>query len=432
MGHAHHAPAEADPSRRTRRALSATAVVLALAAAVGLVALWPHQDPRHRAIRLGLASRVDAAVVVRARHGPCTGASATPGGPGPTCLQVRFRLTEGPNRGQTRDQEFPAAASTPDLKVGDKVVLDYVPHADRGFDYQFADRQRRAPLLWLAVLFGLAVVALGRWRGLAALVGLGASLAVLLAFILPALLDGRSPVLVAIVGSAVIAYVALYLANGVRTMTTVALLGTLATLAAVVGLAELFTSLARFSGFATEEALLVRIGTTGVDLKGLILAGMVLGALGALNDITVTQASAVWELRAADPAMPRLELFRAGMRIGRDHVASTVNTLALAYAGAALPVLILFVLSKQSLGTVANSEVVATEIVRTLVGSIGLVAAVPLTTWLAAEVAAAPRGDSRRSRRPRPTGVEPPAVEPALAPDPVTPSVPAEEFWRRR
>jgi uncharacterized membrane protein len=173
-------------------------------------------------------------------------------------------------------------------------------------------------------------------------------------------------------------------------MTTVALLGTLSALTLTVVLATLFTDLAHFTGAQSEDALLVRLGASSIDLKGLVLAGMVLGALGALNDITVTQASAVGELRIADPTLSRRELYRSGLRIGRDHISSTVNTLALAYAGASLPLLILFSLSGQSLGTVANGEVVAVEIVSTFVGSIGLVAAVPISTWFAALVATEP------------------------------------------
>jgi uncharacterized membrane protein len=169
-------------------------------------------------------------------------------------------------------------------------------------------------------------------------------------------------------------------------MTTVALLGTLSALALTVVLASVFTSLADITGLASEEALVVSIGAKGIDLSGLVLAGMVIGALGALDDVTVTQAAAVWELRAVNPTMPRHRLFRSAMRIGRDHVASTVNTLALAYAGAALPLLLLFTQSRQSLGTVANGETIATEILSALIGSIGLVASVPVTTWLASRV----------------------------------------------
>ena len=180
-----------------------------------------------------------------------------------------------------------------------------------------------------------------------------------------------------------------------------ALLGTLAALALTVLLASVFTSLAQISGFASEEALLVKIGEHGLDLSGVVLGGMVIGALGALDDMTVTQAAAVWELRSANPQLPGSSIFRSAMRIGRDHVASTVNTLALAYAGAALPLLILFVQSRQSLGTVANSETVATEILSALVGSIGIVASVPLTTWLAARVVGE-GGPAGRRRRPAP------------------------------
>ncbi|MEA2058800.1 MAG: YibE/F family protein, partial [Actinomycetota bacterium] len=146
---------------------------------------------------------------------------------------------------------------------------------------------------------------------------------------------------------------------------------------------------ARFSGFTSEESTLLIMFET-IDVGGLLLAGMVLGAAGALDDVTVTQSSAVWQFRAADPEMSRALLYRRGLRIGRAHIGSTVNTLLLAYLGAALPLTILFILAQQSLGTVANSEVVAVEITRTLVGSIGLVAAVPVTTWLAARVASEP------------------------------------------
>jgi uncharacterized membrane protein len=205
-------------------------------------------------------------------------------------------------------------------------------------------------------------------------------------FVLPGVLAGHSPVVVAVVAASAIAYLVLYLANGLHPLTTVALLGTLLALGATVALSAAVTAIAEFSGYASEDTVIVELLSGQVDVSGLLLAGIVLGSLGALDDVTVTQVSAVGELRTSNPDLPRRELFRRGLRIGRDHVASTVNTLALAYAGAALPTLLLFVLSRQSLGTVANSEVVAVEIVRTLVGSIGLVLSVPITTWLAALV----------------------------------------------
>ena len=256
--------------------------------------------------------------------------------------------------------------------------MDYQEGAEPGFQYSYFDRQRRPVLWWLAVAFAVVVVALGRMRGFAALVGLGASIVVLLQFVVPAILDGRDPLWVAIVGSTVIAYVALYAAHGFTRMTTVALLGTLAALGLTAVLSWIAVAAARFSGLTGEEVYIITIAGH-FDLSGLILAGIVLGALGAIDDITVTQASTVWELHALRPDLGRVALMRSGLKVGRDHVASTVNTLLLAYAGAAMPLMLFFVLAKQSIGTVLNSEIVAVEVVRTLVGSIGLVLAVPLT-----------------------------------------------------
>jgi uncharacterized membrane protein len=290
------------------------------------------------------------------------------------------------------------------LTIGDRAVVDFfstdgdepevlsVAPVDPARQYQLADIQRRGTLLWLAIAFAIVVVAFGGWRGMAALGGLTASVVILLVFILPSILDGRSPVLVAVVGAAAIAFLALYMAHGFNRMTTVALLGTLAALALTALLSAIAVDVAEFTGLVTEESTLLTLFET-VDVRGLVLAGIVLGAAGAIDDVTVTQASAVWELKAVDPSLGPNVLFRRGLRIGRDHIASTVNTLLLAYAGAALPLLVLFVLSRQSLGTVANSEVVAVEIVRTIVGSIGLVAAVPFTTWLAARTADGSRAE---------------------------------------
>jgi uncharacterized membrane protein len=417
MGHT-HGPV---PAGRTGRLLALVAAVLAALTLLGLALLWP-DDEVPSGVRVGFVSRVYDVEILSAVRRPCSGTTEAQNVP---CTLVRFRPTQGPDEGDRLRFEQPVSPTAPTLEPGDHVVMSYDRRAEPGFRYQYADRQRRSTLLWLVLLFAAAVIALGRWRGVAALVGLGASIAVLLRFVLPALVDGTEPVLVAIVGASAIAFLALYLAHGFHAMTTVALLGTLGALAITVGLAWVFTEAARFSGFSSEEAFLVQLGTKGgVDLAGLVLAGMVLGALGALDDVTVTQASAVWELHTTDPSVTRRTLARAGMRIGRDHVASTVNTLALAYAGAALPLLILFVLSRESLGTVANSEVVATEIVATLVGSIGLVAAVPLTTWLAVLLAPStrPRGRVRRARSRRPRPVPAPAVEAAARDE--------SEFWR--
>lgn len=418
---------------RTRRVLVVAAVVLAVATLAGILVLRSTGDIFEGSERLNLVSRMYDARVLSNEREPCEGTTEADDVP---CDLVRFRLSQGPDAGDTIELEFPDTPTTPDLGPGDRVVLSYDPDASPGFEYQYADRQRRPVLFWLTLIFAAAVIALGRVRGLAALAGLGVSIFVILQFVLPSILDGRSPVLVAVVGSSAIAYVALYLAHGLRIMTTVALLGTLGALALTVVLASVFTAMAQFSGLASEEAALVGIGAANVDLSGLVLGGMVIGALGALDDMTVTQASAVWELRAANPRLSRRNLLLSGLRIGRDHVASVVNTLALAYAGAALPVLILLVQSRQSLGAVANSETVAVEIVRTLVGSIGLVVAVPLTTWLATVVVgtAPPAGRRRRGPGRAPAPEPDPAVEAeAAAPEPAAPEPPLEEqFWGGR
>jgi uncharacterized membrane protein len=370
---------------------------LAALTAVGLILLRPTGQDRPDLSTLGFISEVVQGRVAAVEEVPCQGQPQE----GVVCQRLTFEVLEGPDAGRLFSQELVASPATRDLARGDGVVLTSDPQAEEEFRYRMVDRYRKPTLLWLALIFAGAVVLLGRLRGLAALAGLAASLLVLVAFILPAVLDGRDPLLVAIFGSAAIAFLALYLSHGFGTMTTVALLGTLAALALTAVLGQVFVGLAEITGFASEEATVVNVGAARIDLAGLVLGGVVIGALGAIDDMTVTQASAVWELRAADPRMSRRSLLRAGLRVGRDHVASTVNTLALAYAGASMPLLLLFVLSRQSLTTVANGEVVATEIVRTLVGSIGLVAAVPVTTWLAVRLAPGGEGETHQRTRHR-------------------------------
>ena len=329
-----------------------------------------------------------------------------PGQYGLQCVEVGFRLTGGPDVGTVIPMTFVVSETSPAFAVGERVVLNYQEGAELQFRYGYADRQRRPVLLWLAVAFAVVVVILGRMRGFAALLGLGASVVVLLQFVIPAILDGRNPVLVAVVGSGAIAYLALYAAHGFTRMTTVALLGTLVALGLTAILSWLVVEAAQFSGLTVDEAFIITIAGS-FDLSGLILAGVVLGALGAIDDITVTQASTVWELHALRPDLGRRGLVRSAMKVGRDHVASTVNTLLLAYAGAAMPLLLFFVLAGQSIGTILNSEIVAVEVVRTLVGSIGLVAAVPITTWLSAAFVSlgvgSPWADPPRERQPQPS-----------------------------
>ena len=384
MTHAHdHAAAyRVDPG--TRRLLTIALVPLAALTVVALALLWPTgEDTSFSAIFGEPDERIDA-TVEDVEEGPCEG---TPEAAGVRCATVAVRIDEGPDDGDIVVlPEQPVGGSFPELSRGDGVVLGFAPEAGPGFQYYFADLQRRFPLLVLGAVFAAAVIALGRWKGLRALFGVVLSLLVLVQFALPSLLEGSEPVAVALAASAAIAFAALYLAHGLNVRTSTALLGTLASLALTGVLAAVFIAATDLTGLSSEEAQFLQVSAGQVDLRGLLLAGVIVGTLGVLDDVTVTQVSAVWELRRANPAYGVVDLYRSAVNIGRDHIASTVNTLVLAYAGASLPLLLLFTQSGQGLGDVLTGEIVAQEVVRALVGSVGLVASVPLTTLLAALV----------------------------------------------
>ena len=301
----------------------------------------------------------------------------------------------------------------PDFSVGDAIVLGYEDSTDY---YFYADRDRRPVLLWLAGLFAVVVVAFGRIRGVLALTAMAATLVILVGFVAPSVLDGNDPLLVSVVAASAIAFISLYLTHGFSPTTTVALAGTLAALVLTLGLSWVFFELARFTGLATEEALLLPVIAADLDVSGLLLGGAIIGALGALDDVTVTQVATVAELRRRSPHLASTELVGSGIRVGRDHIASTVNTLLLAYVGASMPLLLLFAVSDQSLVMVANSELIAVEIVRTLCGSMGLVAAVPLTTLLAAAVL-------------RPSTAEQPVIDESPPPPDQAPVPPPTPRW---
>jgi uncharacterized membrane protein len=367
---------------RARRVLAALSAVIGVVTLVGVVVMWPRGDVVSRLLTdvTGTQETYDAEVVGVVEK-PCLGALPEDD---VECKVLTFRILDGPDEGERASIEFTGGAALDTVEAGSTIVVARNPEAPPEVRYSFVDHERRPVLFALAVVFAVAVVLLGRLRGVTALIGLVATFLLILEFLLPAILSGRSPTVAAAFGASAIAYVALYLAHGFGPMTTIALLGTLASLFLTLALGSIFVGLARFSGLASEEAFLVNIGAENVDLSGLVLAGVIIGALGAIDDMTVTQASAVSELVATKPTTTRRALFGTGLRIGRDHVSSTVNTLFLAYVGASLPLLLLFVLTDQSASFVANRELVATEIARTLIGSVGLVAAVPLTTWLAA------------------------------------------------
>lgn len=389
-GHGHEPPPPA--SRRLRILLAALLGPLAAAALVGVLVLYPWGEPSP-ASQHSVGTPVEGTVTAVAT-GPCLAPGQVevgeprPGSGQDNCLNVDIRLTDGAAEGSGITKAVPIEPSTPRFSPGDDVVLAYSgAEPQNPNSYQVQDFQRGTPLLLLAGLFAVAVIVLGRWRGLAALGALALSFAVLALFVLPAILAGESPLLVAIAGSGVIMFAALYLTHGLSARTSVAVLGTLVSLALIGVLSAIFSAAARLTGLDESTSTLIGSLGHGIDARGLLLAGVVIGALGVLDDVTVTQTSAVWELRAANPSLGRRALYTAGLRIGRDHVGSAVNTLVMAYAGAALPVLLLATLSGVDLGSILGSQDLAEEIVRTLAGSIGIVAAVPVTTLLAALIA---------------------------------------------
>lgn len=380
-----------------RRILRILIVVLAVATAGGLALWWPGEGVGLPDAISGQGERVNATVIGDEPvecEGPDLGVDLE-------CVQIDFELTSGPNAGSRGSfQVFPEAQrNVPTFDDGDRIVVIEYELADTGeISHTFADFQRGRPLVLLAVLFVVAVVALGRMQGIRAIGGLVVSAVVLFAYVFPALLDGQPPLPVALVAASVIAFAALYLAHGVNDTTTVALLGTMAALAVTGLLGAIFTGLSQITGLASEDQIFLLISAEGIDLRGLVLAGIIIGSLGVLDDVTVTQVSAVARLREANPDYSVRELYRAGVQIGRDHIASTVNTLVLAYAGAALPLLLYYSNAGIGLTESITSEIVAVEVIRTLVGSIGLVSAVPLTTVLAALVVSAPPEDEPGGR----------------------------------
>jgi uncharacterized membrane protein len=387
MTHLHADVGPRPAARRLVRILLALLVTpFAVATVVGLFILWPDHRSVDVPAAIGAQPERAEAVLVRVTRAPCSGTSDDPRTP--LCSSATARIGTGPHRGETVDlQQTGGDAYGARIEPGDRVIVARVGGDEPGAGWYFEDFARRRPMLLLAVVFAVAVALLGRWRGVFSLVGLVFSLVLLVRFVLPSILEGRDPVAVAVVGAAAVMFVALYLAHGFNVRTTSAVAGTLMSLLLIGVLSQLFVGGTHLTGLASEEGEFLRALAGNIDLHGLLLGGIVIGSLGVLDDVTVTQASAVWELSLANTTYGFRQLYGAALRIGRDHIASTVNTLVLAYAGASLPLLILFTLSNRPLGDVLTGEIVAEEVVRTLVGSIGLVASVPITTALTAFVA---------------------------------------------
>lgn len=358
-------------------------VLVALGTVVAIAVMWPS----------GVADRFsevvqpsDKATVTGIDDRPC-GATVSD-----RCVRVLIRLDGGDDAGSRGVIQWNANGVDPPVHVGDKLRVaqaQEVPGYEQANQntFELVDFQRGPALIVLFALFAVMVLVLSRLRGVLSLLGLGVSLLIVLLFIIPAILAGEPPVAVAIAGSLAIGMSAIALAHGRGPKAIAAMLGTVASLLLTAALAVIFTQATRLTGLSGEEAFALRLADPTVSLQGLLIAGMVIGALGVLDDVTVSQSSTVFALRAANPALGFRELFRGAMDVGRDHVAATVNTLVLAYAGSSLPVLLIFASGALGAGEALNLELVAEQVVATLVGSIGLIAAVPFTTALAALLA---------------------------------------------
>jgi uncharacterized membrane protein len=440
MAHSHHGGTRAIPvpvGRWPRFVLLGTLAIVAVAVAVGLVALWPSSgavdDLRDNAQFAAPGVTFPDAVVTAVRP-PCatvpdpdTG-ELPPEAPTsePTCGLVTARVSSGSDTGRQVSFRVAPEVSRSGLRAGDQVKLLRTP-ADHGqpAGYSYWTIERAPALGWLALAFVVLVLAVARLRGLMAIIGLGVSGLVISQFVLPALLAGEPGTWVALCGSAAILYVVLYSTHGLSMRTSAALAGTLMGigLTAAIGWYAIGTS--RLTGVADESGGILSSLVGTVDFHDLLMCGVIIAGLGVLNDVTITQASAVWELRAAAPEQSRRSVFTGAMRIGRDHIASTIYTIVFAYAGGAIVVLLLLTLYNRPMLDLLSAEEITEEVVRTLASAMGLVAAVPLTTAIAALVASP-------GLAPEQAPVSQPRTSWPTAPDPADEPDPFDAFWSRK
>ncbi len=273
------------------------------------------------------------------------------------------------------------------LQVGDKVVLANVKDA-RGDNYYILDHYRLSAVVIYILVFAAAALIFGRARGAGSLLGLAASLVILMLYVVPRIIAGDNPLITSFIGSCAIAIVSILLAHGFKRRTYVALAATLMALVAAFLLAIIAATFADLAGTGTEEAIYLQFSyLSTLDLRGLLLGGIVIGALGVLDDVTTAQVAAVEEIGLANPVLGVTELYRRGISVGREHIAALVNTLILAYTGASFPLFLLFALPDHPpLWIILNNENIVEEILRALVGGTALMLAVPIATALAAAV----------------------------------------------
>lgn len=314
-------------------------------------------------------------------------ATASIGADGQSSTIYRAKLLDQPNKGQEiiiGDDESASVVGNHTYVVGDKVVLTVIHHISGTDRYFIYDNDRRQSLLWLVAIFIAAITWFSRWRGVRSLISLAFSFVVIIGWIVPMIVQGDNPVFVTLVGSTAVLMVGFLLNDGFHRSTLAAGAGTVLTMIIIGGLSFWAINFSQLTGTSTEETLYLQNIINGtIDLRGLLLAGIIIGTLGILDDIAISQVAMVGELWHANPRMKRWEVYRAAMRVGQSHMAAIVNTLVLAYAGSALPLLVLFSGAQQSGQFILNGELIATEIVRSIIGSLGLVLALPITTAMA-------------------------------------------------
>ncbi|WP_187279498.1 YibE/F family protein [Quadrisphaera setariae] len=417
-GHGHVRPDGSRPGddvrvgALARRVVVVLAVVCALASVVGVALLWPppgtlaelrDQVSAGGSVVTDVEARADSLVQ---KTCPGTTLDRLPDGTVPataSCPTLTATVLQGPSKGQQVQVEVPAQVAEGGISPGDRVDLGYFPPTP-GYDatWQWVDFSRTRPLALAVGAFALLTVLVARKRGLAALGGMVMAGAVLAFFMIPALLAGRPAVLVSVVGCTAIMSVVLYLTHGFSLRTAAAHLGTVSGLLLVGVAAHVAVGATHLQGLSDEDSAYLGQLTSMSTLRGLVVAGIVLAGVGVLNDVTITQASAVWEVREHAPGASFTTLVRSGMRVGRDHLASTVYTVAFAYAGAALPVLVILAVTDPRWVDAVGSSALAEELVRTAIGGACVALSVPITTAVAAAaVASASVGGAQPGRRGR-------------------------------
>lgn len=390
MGHGHsHGHDDGPPlteaerlgRRRAGKWMAAVLIPLAVVTFAALALLWPHDTSSALREDTGVArldgTTLHVGTITSAESTTCDGQQGSVPGAEQTCGQLTVSVNDGPEAGSTQHFTVTSAIWASGVKPGQQVTMYRVPVPQGEAIYSFVDFERTVPLWAFVAVFALVVLFVARLRGLMSLIGLGFGCFILIQFLMPNLILGKDPLLVGLVAAGAIMFVVLFVSHGFTLRTVTALIGTLFGLLVALVLSVIAKNWAHLTGVTSEDDFSLAASAPHLQLTSVVVCGIVVASLGALNDVTITQASAVWELSRAERNPWRL--YRSAMRIGRDHIASTVYTIAFAGIGGSLGILLLLHVYRQPLSEALRGEVFSEEILRTTIGSIGLVLAVPLT-----------------------------------------------------